>query len=50
MTPGLSLQRARVDEEVRRRPAAGGGGDDDTARRVGMGIRMPPGAGRGGNL
>lgn len=52
VTPGLSLQRARVDEEVRRRPAAGGGGggDDDTARRVGMGIRMPPGAGRGGNL
>ncbi|PNY30068.1 Tyrosine-protein phosphatase YVH1 [Tolypocladium capitatum] len=31
VTPGLSLQRARVDEEVR--------------RRVGMGIRMPPGAG-----
>ncbi|POR37271.1 Tyrosine-protein phosphatase YVH1 [Tolypocladium paradoxum] len=54
VTPGLSLQRARVDEEVRRRrpaaAAAGAGGDDDAARRVGMGIRMPPGAGRGGNL
>ncbi|KAM4066317.1 dual specificity phosphatase, catalytic domain-containing protein [Hirsutella rhossiliensis] len=43
VTPGLSLQRARVDEEVVA-PAAMAGVDG----RMRMGIRMPPG--RGGNL
>lgn len=43
VTPGLSLQRARVDEE--RKPRAGGVGQAQVAS---LGIRMPPG--RGGNL
>lgn len=52
--PGLSLQRARVDEEVRRKPGVavgqqqGHGLGGDIARN--LGIRMPPGGGRGGNL
>ena len=46
VTPGLSLQRARVDEEVRRKDGAGG--HAEVARN--LGIRMPPGGGRGGNL
>lgn len=52
--PGLSLQRARVDEEVRRKPGVavgqGPGQAGDVARN--LGIRMPPGGGggRGGNL
>lgn len=41
VTPGLSLQRSRVDEELVAPPAGVDG-------RVKMGIRMPPG--RGGNL
>jgi dual specificity phosphatase 12 len=49
VTPGLSLQRARVDEEVRRKAVAGKGlGSSQVANN--LGIRMPPGAGRGGNL
>ncbi|KJZ79718.1 hypothetical protein HIM_01187 [Hirsutella minnesotensis 3608] len=48
VTPGLSLQRAKVDEEVAiPRPAAGAGGLDG-ATQLRLGIRMPPG--RGGNL
>lgn len=39
LTPAFSLQKARVDEEV---------GVPATARS--LGIRMPPGMGRGGNL
>lgn len=65
VTPGFSLQRARVDEErVRKSVVAaargdgdGGGGngsgsgDDGGAGRAALGIRMPPGfGGRGGNL
>lgn len=50
--PGLSLQRARVDEEVRRKPGAMGQGQGPGLSEVArnMGIRMPPGGGRGGNL
>ncbi|KHN94372.1 Dual specificity phosphatase, subgroup, catalytic domain protein [Metarhizium album ARSEF 1941] len=50
VTPGLSLQRARVDEEVRRSRGAVGQGQDPRLSEVGrnMGIRMPPGPGRGG--
>lgn len=44
VTPGLSLQRARVDEELRR--TGRGAGQSDVARN--LGIRMPPGGGRGG--
>ncbi|KAK2592644.1 tyrosine protein phosphatase yvh1 [Conoideocrella luteorostrata] len=46
VTPGLSLQRARVDEEARRKPGSGGSGLSETARN--LGIRMPPGGGGGG--
>ncbi|KAK5989489.1 Tyrosine-protein phosphatase YVH1-like protein [Cladobotryum mycophilum] len=43
VTPGFSLQRARVDEEVRRAaPAVMSGGGARAARN--LGIRMPPGA------
>lgn len=42
VTPAFSLQRAKVDDVVKR---AGGIGAQQR-----MGIRMPPGAGRGGNL
>ncbi|KAJ6440643.1 dual specificity phosphatase, subgroup, catalytic domain-containingprotein [Purpureocillium lavendulum] len=52
VTPGLSLQRARVDEEVKRAPgplagAAAGAADQEAARRAQLGIRMPPGAAGG---
>ncbi|KAG5912795.1 hypothetical protein E4U42_001825, partial [Claviceps africana] len=63
VTPGLSLQRARVDEEVRRktRPGSGnpgrgagagagagpGAGAGAEAGAVDFGIRMPPGSGGG---
>lgn len=45
ITPGLSLQRARVDKEL---PQAAGGAGGDAAGKIRMGIRMPPG--KGGNL
>jgi len=58
VTPGLSLQRARVDEEAKRTTAGGvagaqAGADQEAARRAQLGIRMPPGAAvtrGGGNL
>ncbi|TWU78454.1 tyrosine protein phosphatase yvh1 [Metarhizium rileyi] len=50
VTPGLSLQRARVDEEVRRKAGVGGPGPGLSEVARNMGIRMPPGAARGGNL
>ncbi|QPG98495.1 hypothetical protein C2857_007666 [Epichloe festucae Fl1] len=55
VTPGLSLQRARVDEEVRRRPgtsrehggagAGAGAGAELSEVARNLGIRMPPGSG-----
>ncbi|KAG5979368.1 hypothetical protein E4U55_005246 [Claviceps digitariae] len=65
VTPGLSLQRARVDEEVRRKTKPGGSGHGRGAGggaaaavshgAVNFGIRMPPGSGgdgggKGGHL
>ncbi|KYK54275.1 dual specificity phosphatase [Drechmeria coniospora] len=52
VTPALSLQRARVDEEVKRAPAAMRNAGEteaqaEAARRLAMGIRMPPGTGTG---
>ncbi|GAB0133352.1 hypothetical protein EsDP_00001764 [Epichloe bromicola] len=53
VTPGLSLQRARVDAEVRRRPgtssehggAGAGAGAELSEVARNLGIRMPPGSG-----
>ena len=49
ITPGLSLQRARVDEELRR-PVPGPGARQGLTDAARMGIRMPPGSGKNGNL
>ncbi|PHH60702.1 hypothetical protein CDD81_1320 [Ophiocordyceps australis] len=54
ITPGLSLQRAKVDvsnSNASTRPDGLGPSQDDEATRMKMmGIRLPPGAGRGQHL
>ncbi|PHH77407.1 hypothetical protein CDD82_3535 [Ophiocordyceps australis] len=48
ITPGLSLHRAKVD--VSNSPASIGAEDDEATRMKMMGIRLPPGPGRGEHL
>jgi dual specificity phosphatase 12 len=48
VTPGFSLQRARVDDVVARPPPASAAGGE-AGRQESLGIRMPPGT-RSGNL